>query len=102
MREGYEVYEAYLDGHEGEIEAGEPFVLEVRDCAEMTRKVVRARVARSSAALPEGQPLWVRGYNEEFLPEPWAIQVEEELDQDIQPLRGDIARGEMPEQERIY
>jgi len=101
--EGYEVYEAYLDGHEGEIEKGEPFILEVRELATFQRKVVRAKVAREAGALAEGQPLWVRRYNEEFLPAPWAIQILEELDEDqVQPVRGDIARGEMPEQEKIY
>jgi len=101
--EGYEVYEAYLDGHEGEIDRGEPFILEVRELETLQRKVIRARVSREAGAFAEGQPLWVRRYNEEFLEAPWAIHVLEELDEDqVQPVRADIARGETPEQERIY
>jgi len=69
--EGYEVYEAYLDGHEGEIDRGEPFILEVRELETLQRKVIMARVSREAGAFAEGQPL-------------------------------DIARGETPEQERIY
>jgi len=41
--EGYEVYEAYLDGHEGEIDRGEPFILEVRELETLQRKVIMAR-----------------------------------------------------------
>ncbi|HKZ50325.1 MAG TPA: hypothetical protein VJ256_01010 [Dehalococcoidia bacterium] len=103
MKEGYEVYEAYVDGHDGEIDKGQPFVLEVRGLADYVRRVVRARIARSQEALPQGEPLWVRAYNDEKVTGPWAIEIVEELDEEeYQPVRADIARGEKPKVEDIY
>jgi hypothetical protein len=104
MRTGYEVYEAYLDGHEGEIERREPFIMEVRDLAEFTRKVVRARVAQPPERLPAAQDLWVRNYKDDSIrPEPWSIEILEELDEEeVKPVRGDVARGELPSDARLY
>ena len=102
MRQGYEVYEAYLDGHEAEIESGEPFVLETRELATMVRMVVKAQVAKPPHKLTEGQTLWVRNYKEAYLEEPWQINILEELDEDeFQPIRGDIARGEEPTRNKM-
>ncbi|HKZ51139.1 MAG TPA: hypothetical protein VJ256_05215 [Dehalococcoidia bacterium] len=36
-RRGYMVYQGYLDGHEQEIERGEPFIVEVRDMGTLSR-----------------------------------------------------------------
>jgi len=103
VREGYEIYEAYIDGHEKEIDACEPFITEVRELDTFTRKVVRARIARSPDQLPQGQTLWVRAYNDEDIWGPWAIEILEELDEDqFQPIRGDVARGEAPKAPKIY
>jgi hypothetical protein len=84
MKEGYEIYEAYIDGHQEEVARGEEIVVEVRDLAQFVRKVVRAKIAKPPATLPEGQKLWVRGYDETPLQEPWIIQVVEELDDEVQ------------------
>jgi len=103
MTEGYEIYEAYLDGHEREIDEGKEFIMEVRNLADLCRKVVRARVARPPQTLPDGQKLWIRLYNEQASTEPWCIQVLEELDEDeVQPVRGDIARGITPKADNVY
>jgi hypothetical protein len=103
MREGYEVYEAYIDGHEAEIEEGKDFVVEVRDLATFARLVVRAKISKDPQAMPEGGKLWVRAYNDEDVQGPWAIQILEELDDDqVQPIRGDVARGITPEPPKIY
>jgi len=95
QREGFVAYQGYLDGHEEEIAKGEPFVLEVRDLQTMTRMVVRARVARSQQELPQGKPLYRKGYRDEFgfEGEPWAIEILEELDEDIVPQRADTLKG---------
>lgn len=103
MREGYEVYEAYVDGHEAEIERGEEFALEVRDLATLARLVVRAIVSKDPTRTPGGQTLWVRAYNDEDILGPWAIQILEELDEDeVQPIRADVARGQAPQAPKIY
>jgi len=103
VREGYEIYEAYIDGHEEEIDAGQAFITEVRELSTFARKVVRARIARSPDQLPQGEKLWVRAYNDEDILGPWAIEVLEELDEDqYQPIRGDVARGETPQAPKIY
>ena len=103
MREGYEIYEAYIDGHEAEIDQGQEFAMEVRDLATFERIVVKARISKDPGALPEGAKLWVRAYNDEDVQGPWAIQIVEELDDDeVQPVRGDVARGIKVEAPKIY
>ncbi len=87
MKEGYEIYEAYLDGHHEEVARGEAIIVEVRDLTQFVRKVVRAKIAKPPAFLPEGKKLWVRGYDETPLGEPWSIEVVEELDDEVQPER---------------
>lgn len=84
MREGYEVYEAYLIGHEEEIEAGKELVLEIKNFEDFQRLVVRAIVSKSFDAIPEAEKLWVRDYKEDTIKhtEPWAIKIIEELDED--------------------
>ncbi len=96
MKEGYEIYEAYLDGHLEEIARGEEVVIELRDLAQFVRKVVRAKIAKPPAKLPEGQKLWVRAYDETPLQEPWSIEVVEELDDEVQLERKErgLSKGE--------
>jgi len=103
LESGYEVFIAYLEGHEEEIEQQRDFVLEIRDRRDFSLKVVRAKVARSLAEMPSGEKLWVRTYDERELPEPWAIQILEELDEDeVRPLRADVARGDLPKRDQLY
>ena len=93
MSQEYEVYEAYIDGHEAEIEQGKDFPVEVKELSTLTRKVYRARVAKPPKSLLNGHKLWVKDDRENLLPEPWTIEIIEELDEDVQLLRDDIARG---------
>jgi hypothetical protein len=82
MREGYEVYEAWLMGHEEDIALGRPFALEIKKCEDFSRMVVRAIVSRSK--IEGAERLWVRGYaKDDYLPEEWWIKIIEELDDDI-------------------
>jgi hypothetical protein len=83
MSEGYEIYEVYLQGHDKDIDGGNPFEMEIKDRATFARMVVKAKVARSKDALPSGQELWIRSYDrDEVMEEPWAIEIVEELDDD--------------------
>lgn len=84
MREGYEVYEAYLIGHEKEIEEGKELILEVKNFEDFQRVIVKAIVAKSPGDLPGSEPLWIRDYKEDTIKqkEPWAIKIIEELDED--------------------
>lgn len=81
FREGYEVFQAYLDKQVKKIEKGEAVVLEVRDLSDFTRKVVKAKVNKSKEILPNGVDLWVHNLKDEIEPEPWVIEVVEELDE---------------------
>ena len=81
MSEGYEIYEVYLQGHEKDIDEGNPFEMEIKDKATFTRMVVKARVARSRDDLPSGEHLWIRSYDkDEVRKEPWVIEIVKELD----------------------
>ena len=53
--------------------------------------------------MPDSQKLWIRLYNEQAIAEPWCIQILEELDEDeVRPVRGDIARGITPKADDVY
>ena len=83
MSEGYEIYEVYLQGHEKDIEEGNPFEMEIKDRATFARMVVKAKVAKTKDNLPNGEVLWIRSYEkDEVQPEPWVIEIVEELDDD--------------------
>ncbi len=82
MREGYEVYRLYIDDQMEEIERGEPVVLEVRDLAIFSRMVVKAKVAKEKGALDRCDTLWLRDMKDVEEPEPWYIQIVEELPDD--------------------
>ena len=83
MSEGYEIYEVYLQGHDKDIDDGNPFEMEIKDRSTFARMVVKAKVARSKEALPSGQELWIRSYDrDEVIEDPWAIEIVEELDDD--------------------
>ena len=102
-KEGYEIYEAYVEGHDAEIEQVQEFVMQVTDLTDYRQMVVRARVGRSLGDLPGSRPLWLRTYQEEMAEEPWGIQILEELDEDeVRPVRADVARGQSPAREAIY
>ena len=94
MREGYEVYQMYLDDYAEEIERGEEIVLEVRDLNEFMRKVVKAKVSKDPSKLPGAEKLWIRNLDDEIVPEAWAIKIVEELPDDaFNPKRRPTKKG---------
>ena len=74
-----ESYTVYLEEHKAEIEAGKPFVLEVMDTDKFEKRVVKAIVAKSPEALPDGQDLWIRDERAELAPTPWRIKIIEDI-----------------------
>ena len=76
-----EGYSVYLEEHKAEIEEGKPFVLEVMDTEKFEKKVVKAIVAKSPEALPDGQDLWIRDEKAELAPTPWRIRIIEEINE---------------------
>ncbi|MBI4318149.1 MAG: phenylphosphate carboxylase subunit gamma [Chloroflexi bacterium] len=78
MKKEYLTYvRQYSDLAEGERE------IFVKDLAPGPRKYdtkrVRAKLARAPQALPDGDVLWVRSETGVLDPQPWALQVLEEL-----------------------
>ena len=95
MREGYELYYGYLLGYEEEVSKGNPLILEVRDLQRLERKIVRAIITRSPSSIADGQELWVRDINENYLAQPWSIKIIEGLNPDeIEPQRRDIDQNQ--------
>ena len=81
-RDGYEIYQLYLEDFMPEIERGEPVVLEVRDLQSLTRRVVKAQVARRLEDLPGSEKLWIRNLDDEPTDEYWAIKILEDMPDD--------------------
>ena len=77
---GYEVFQPMLDANRDAINAGEPVMLEIKEYATFTRKLVKAKVAQSKGQLKNPEELWIMGSTEVLYPEPWAIEILEELD----------------------
>lgn len=73
-----ECYAVYLEEHKAEIEAGKPFMVEVIDRDIFEKKVVKAIVAKTCEALPDGDNLWIRDEKTELSPTPWKIKILEE------------------------
>ena len=90
-----ETYFGYLDERKAEIERGEPIEVQVVDREIFETKVVKAIVAKSSEALPDGQDLWIKNEREELDPTPWKIKIIEEKKDDIftRPFRGLLGVG---------
>ena len=95
MREGYEISINTLEAKQKQIDEGSEIIIDVTDCSTWELKVVKARVAKSLESLPQAQQLWIRGRDREsrVLPESWAIQVLEELDEDEVEEAGPQTRG---------
>ena len=95
MREGYEISINTLEAKQKQIDEGSEIIIDVTDCSTWELKVVKARVAKSLESLPQAQQLWIRGRDREsrVLPEPWAIHVLEELDEDEVEEAGPQTRG---------
>jgi len=54
--------------------------------------VVKARAARSKEELHQGEPLYRKGYRDEygFEGEPWVIEIVAEVEEDVIPQRADM------------
>ena len=96
----FETYIGYLaDASKetrGEVAAGEPFVIELRDLDTFERLVVRAIVAAPGEALEGGDQLWVLDWIENRIEEPWSVKVLEELDEEQEAAaRADITEADL-------
>jgi len=80
LREGYEVYEGYIDNRKAEIAEGKDFIVEIRDLATFERMIVRAVVSREPNSIEGGTPLWVKDFYDEIVATPGTIKILEELD----------------------
>jgi len=80
LREGYEVYEGYIDNHREEMEHGKDFIVEIRDLSTFERLIVRAIVSREPDSIEGGTQLWIKDFYDEIIPNPGAIKILEELD----------------------
>jgi len=89
----YSIYELYIKEHEREISEGREFVAEVRDISDFRSIVARVRVAPSPEQLGTADKLWIRGFNQEVYPEPWGIQILEELEDFESMVTGDAGPG---------
>jgi hypothetical protein len=79
---GYEVFQPMLDANRDAINSGEPVMLEIKEYATISRKLVKAKVAKSKDQLENPEELWVMGPTEVLYPDPWAIEIIEELNDD--------------------
>jgi hypothetical protein len=97
LREGYEVYEGYIDNHKEEIEQGKDFIVEIRNLATFERMIVRAIVSRDPNGIEGGSSLWIKDFYDEIIPHPGSIKILEELDdeefQAEKSAKADLIKG---------
>ena len=62
------------------IDKGEAVKTEIFDRETYEIKYISAIISKDPAKLPDGEKLWVRNLQGHLEPEPWAIQILEELD----------------------
>ena len=67
-----------LYGRDKQLETGEPFDTYIVSRDTYERKYVRA-VIKKEGSLEGGEKLWVRTFQGQILPQPWAIKILEEL-----------------------
>jgi hypothetical protein len=73
-----ETYIRYLEERKADIEAGKPIIIQVVDRDIFEAKTVKAIIAKTPAALPDGEDLWIKDDKEELGPVPWRIKILEE------------------------
>jgi hypothetical protein len=73
-----ETYIRYLEERKADIEAGKPITIQVVDRDIFEAKTVKAIIAETPAALPDGEDLWIKNDREELAPVPWRIKIIEE------------------------
>jgi len=84
-----ETYIRYLEEQKADIEAGKPIIIQVVDRDIFEAKTVKAIIAKTSEALPDGEELWIKDDKEELGPVPWRIKIIEETGEIFaRPSRG--------------
>ncbi len=84
-----ETYIRYLEERKTDIESGKPVVIQVVDRDIFEAKTVRAIIAKTPDALPDGEDLWIKDDKEELAPVPWRIKILEETGEIFaRPSRG--------------
>lgn len=84
-----ETYIRYLEEQKADIEGGKPVIIQVVDRDIFEAKTVKAIIAKTPEALPEGEDLWIKDDKEEIDPVPWKIKIIEETgDLFSRPSRG--------------
>ena len=83
----YEILEEYVEAQRGDIEAGQPVVVEVRDTDTFERLVVKALIGPPTRPVPGGDQLALMNLAENVSSDAWTIQVLEELDAETVPIR---------------
>jgi len=84
-----ETYIRYLEEQKADVEAGKPVIIQVIDRDIFEAKTVKAIIAKSSKALPDGEDLWIKDDKEELAPVPWRIKIIEETGEIyVRPSRG--------------
>ncbi len=80
----YYIAQGMVDEMEDKFDGKEEVEVEVTSKDDFIRHLVKARIAKSFDALPDAEPLWVRGdgtglsMNEE----PWGIELIEEIEEE--------------------
>lgn len=83
----YEILEEYVEAQRGDIESGQPVVVEVRDTDTFERLVVKALIGPPARPIPGGDQLALMNLAENVSSDAWTIQVLEELDAETVPIR---------------
>lgn len=76
----YEMTRRFLDKYRGEISAGEPVNIQMRDV--VTFEAVTARALVSEQDIEGADTLWIKDLQENRFPKPWHVKVLELLDDD--------------------
>ena len=76
----YEMIRRFLDLYRGEIAAGQPVKVEIRD--PRTYESLKVKGVLSPTSLSGADLLWIKDLKEDRWPEPWYIKITEVLDDD--------------------
>lgn len=83
----YEILQEYVEAQQGDIDEGNPVIVEVRDRDTFERLVVRAMIAPPGQELDGGDQLVLRDLAENVAADDWAIKIIEELDPESVEIR---------------
>jgi len=80
----YELSQLFIEKYHQEIEEGKEIQIEIRDHFTYEGIKVKAVVSLDPEKIPDGDILWIRNLNEMVMPDPGAIKIVEELDEDVE------------------